>query len=140
LGHCAIANKAALNGAIGRATVKGGCVAVVASLAGSFEVVAAHFVAPRLSACRAGAVPSGLNGAAAAAAIVISRVAVVAGLVAGQLAVPTVCITALWSCAITCESTLNDTLSRATIAVSRVVIIAGFVANLLAVAAHLAAF
>jgi len=44
LGHCTITNKATLNGAIDRASVKGGCVAIIAFLAGSFDAVATHFL------------------------------------------------------------------------------------------------
>jgi hypothetical protein len=44
LGHCTIANKATLNGAIDRASVKGGSVAIIAFLAGSFDEVATHFL------------------------------------------------------------------------------------------------
>jgi len=134
------ARVSAVHGARCRATVTFvGVISVIASLTTDFQAVSTDCSAASLSAGRVGAVPSGLLGAGAAAAIVTGRVLVVAGLVAGQLAVSAGCITALWSFAITCESTLHGALSCASITSSSVVIIARFVANLLAIAAHPAA-
>jgi len=70
---CIIANIAALNGATAGATVKGSGVAVVAFLAGSFDVVATRFDASSLSADHVGADPSVLLCAGAAAAITLER-------------------------------------------------------------------
>jgi len=85
---CVIANIAALNGATAGATVKGSGVAVVAFLAGSFDVVATHFDASSLSADNIGADPSVLL-CAVPASVAINGVAVVADLVVSQLSVST---------------------------------------------------
>jgi len=44
LGHCTIANKATLNGAIDRASIKGGRVAIIAFFTGSLDDVTTHFL------------------------------------------------------------------------------------------------
>ena len=75
----------AVHGAHCRASVTGGCLlSVIASLNADFQAISTDCSAASLSTDRVGAVLSRLLGAAAAAAIVIGRVLVVAGLMSSK--------------------------------------------------------
>jgi hypothetical protein len=75
----------AVHSARARAPVTGvGVISVIASLDADFLAVSTDRSAASLSAGQGGAIPSGLLGAGAAAAIVVGRVLVVAGLVTSK--------------------------------------------------------